>query len=304
MRIGYIGNFKPPFSTENDRKKDFEKLGHEIIQFQENETSIVTLFNNLIGLDILIYSHTHGWGIAGLTDVFAECRMRNIPVVTIHLDLWRKLERWSDVGKEATWSADYIFTPDDTGEWPNGIAERHHYMRPGILSDSCYLAEPDKAKYPHEIIFVGSRGYHHEWIWRTKLIDWLKLAYGGKFGHYGNDGLGVVRQSELNTLYASSKIVVGDSCFGGEIKGYYSDRVTETTGRGGFLLHPRNEWINPHVVQFDLNFEDLKEKIGYWLTHDEEREFQRLQMFEYTKQNDTYLQIGKEILEIVKNLNQ
>ena len=35
----------------------------------------------------------------------------------MHLDLWRGLARWSDVGKEATWSADFIFTPDDTGEW-------------------------------------------------------------------------------------------------------------------------------------------------------------------------------------------
>ena len=110
-----------------------------------------------------------------------------------------------------------------------------------------------------------------------------------------------VSQSELNTLYASAKLVIGDSCFGGQIKGYYSDRVTETTGRGGFLLHPRNEWINPNVIQFDLNFEDLKDKIDYWLTHDEEREAQRLEMYKYTKENDTYLQIGKEILEIVKD---
>lgn len=301
MRIGYIGNFKPPFSTENDRKKDFEKLGHTIIQFQENETTIPKLFGSLSNIDILIYSHTHGWEIAGLKDVFAECRIRYIPVITIHLDLWRGLARWSDVGKEATWTADLIFTPDDTGDWPSDIAERHRYMRPGILSDSCYLAEPDLKKYPYEIIFVGSRGYHHEWNWRPKLIDWLKLAYGGKFALYGNDGLGVIRQGELNTLYASAKLVIGDSCFGGQIKGYYSDRVTETTGRGGFLLHPRNEWINPNVIQFDLNFEDLKDKIDYWLTHDEEREARRLEMYKYTKENDTYLQIGKEILDIVKN---
>jgi hypothetical protein len=306
MKIGYIGNFIPPFSTENDRKKDFEKLGHTITPFQENQTSLGDLFNGLIDLDILIYSHTHGWAIAGLNDVFAECRFRQIPVVTIHLDLWRGLQRWSDVGKEATWSADYIFTPDDTGDWPNDIAERHHYMRPGILSDSCYLAEPNKEKYPHDIIFVGSRGYHHEWKWRPQVIDWLKQTYGNRFGLYGNDGLGVVRQDELNTLYASAKVVVGDSCFGGQIKGYYSDRLTETTGRGGFLLHPKNEWINPHVVQFDLNFEDLKSKIDYWLDHDVEREELRLKMYEYTKEHDTYLQIGKEILDTInaKNSNK
>lgn len=301
-RLGYIGNFKgAPYTTENDRSKDFRKLGHEVVPFQENEVTADFIINNLGGLDCLFYSHTHDYGIRNLESVFKRCRELGIPVVTMHLDLWRGLERWSDVGKEATWSADLIFTPDDTGEWPNDIAERHRYMRPGILSDSCYLAEPDYGKYPHEIIFVGSRGYHPEWAWRPKLIDWLKETYGDRFGLYGNDGLGVVRQSELNTLYASAKIVVGDSCFGGEIKGYYSDRVTETTGRGGFLLHPKNEWINPHVVQFDLDFENIKYLIDYWLEHDEEREARRMAMFNYTKSNDTYLQIGKEILDIVKN---
>ena len=53
------------------------------------------------------------------------------------------LARWSDVGKEATWSADFIFTPDDTGEWRMILLNATTICDSGILSDSCYLAEPD-----------------------------------------------------------------------------------------------------------------------------------------------------------------
>lgn len=39
-------------------------------------------------------------------------------------------------------------------------------------------------------------------------------------------------------LYATVPVLVGDSCLAGDAKAYWSDRVPETTGRGGFLIHP------------------------------------------------------------------
>ena len=69
MNIGYIGNFIPPFSTENDRSKDFRKLGHEVIPFQENEVTADFVINNLNGLDCLFYSHTHDYRIQNLESV-------------------------------------------------------------------------------------------------------------------------------------------------------------------------------------------------------------------------------------------
>jgi hypothetical protein len=38
MKIGYIGNFEPEWSTENDVRKAFEHLGHEVVKLQEDKT--------------------------------------------------------------------------------------------------------------------------------------------------------------------------------------------------------------------------------------------------------------------------
>lgn len=303
LTIGYIGNFIPPESTENHRKWSFEQLGHKVIEFQENQTKSWELISWMKGLDVLFYSHTHSpdYIIPGLIDVFRQYKEAGVPTASLHLDLWRNLKRWEDVGKEATWNAEYVFTPDNTGEWPEGI--NHHYLMPGVVGKYCYFAKPDHKKYPHEIIFVGSRGYHPESYMRPQLIDWLKKEYGNWFGHYGNDGIAVVRGDELNVLLASAKIVVGDSCFanqpGQQIKGYWSDRIPEITGRGGMLLHPEIQdcphngvaWYKPG------DFADLKEKIDFYLNNREEREIKRIVGQDWTKNNATYTHRSREILE-------
>lgn len=47
-----------------------------------------------------------------------------------------------------------------------------------------------------------------------------------------------MRGRELRDVYASARVVVGDSCILSPDEGrYWSDRVPETTGRGGFLVH-------------------------------------------------------------------
>jgi hypothetical protein len=122
-----------------------------------------------------------------------------------------------------------------------------HYLKPAVVERDCYMAEPDHTRFPHEIIFTGSRGYHPEYSFRPKLVDWLQATYGDRFGHYGNDGIRVLRQHDLNVALASAKIVVGDSCFGGR-PNYVSDRYYETRGRGGMLTHPWVDGVDCHGV--------------------------------------------------------
>lgn len=42
----------------------------------------------------------------------------------------------------------------------------------------------------------------------------------------------------MQELYATVPVVLGDSCLAGESHRYWSDRVPETLGRGGLLIHP------------------------------------------------------------------
>lgn len=306
MKIGFIGNFIPPHSTENDRKWSFEKLGHEVITFQENQTKEVDLIDAMSYLDVLFYSHTHdpNYVIPNLVRLFQRYKQAGIPTVSVHLDRWVGLNRVRDMGKEATWFTEYIFMADGSMEAGREYARlglNWHFLRPGVLERECELfPSPNRKKFPHEIIFVGSMGYHPEYPWRPELIRWLHQTYGKSFGHYGNDGIKVVRGMELNELYASAKIAVGDSCFGGRPY-YVSDRYYETRGRGGFLLHPEVEGFDSDGVGHYKHgdFDDLKRVIDYYLENDEERERMRLKGFNRVRSSETYTHRSQEMLDVI-----
>jgi hypothetical protein len=309
MRLGYIGNFGPPYSTECDREWSFQKLGHTVERFQENRTTPGQLRDAIGRLDMLLYSHTHdpSYVIPGLIDVFREYKAAGVPTVSAHLDRWLWLNRVKDVGKEATWFTEHIFMADaspEAAELYDSLGLNWHYLKPAVVERDCYMAEPDHTRFPHEIIFTGSRGYHPEYPFRPKLVDWLKATYGDRFGHYGNDGIRVLRQHDLNVALASAKVVVGDSCFGGR-PNYVSDRYFETRGRGGFLLHPYVEGVDHHGVEVyggdtdDKKLAELEDVIDFYLAREDLREENRREGFEWVRDNETYTQRAAEIIDTV-----
>lgn len=309
MTIGFIGNFTVPYTTEHDRKWSLEKLGHTVTPFQENRTTARQLLNERGRLDLLLYSHTHdpSWGIKDLSSVFEAYAQAGIPTASCHLDRWANLERESDVGVEATWHVKHLFMADGSPEMRHlwrmtgrqFKGQKYHWLKPGVVERDCYLAKPNRSRFPHDIIFVGSKGYHPEHPHRPQLIEWLAEVYGSRFGHYGNDGLGTIRGKDLNTLYASAKIVVGDSCFAGRTKDYWSDRIPETTGRGGFLLHPTVEGLDHEgVPTWEAgDYLALRELVDYFLDQKEAREEVRLRAHHWTKNNATYTHRSDEMLE-------
>lgn len=312
LNIGMIGNFSVPYSTECEREWSFKKLGHQVERFQENRTTPGQLRAAISRLDMLLYSHTHdpSYVIPGLIDVFKEYKAAGVPTVSAHLDRWLWLKRVADVGKEATWFTAHIFMADaspEAAELYDSLGLNWHYLRPAVVERDCYMAQPDHDRFPHEIIFTGSRGYHPEYPFRPKLVDWLKATYGDRFGHYGNDGIRVLRGHDLNVALASAKVVVGDSCFGGR-PNYVSDRYYETRGRGGFLLHR----LIPCGVDYlgvgfygelakndDEMLENLGGQIDYWLANDERREHNRRLGFEWVRDNETYTQRAQQIIDTV-----
>lgn len=305
LKIGFIGNFGPPFSTENDRKWSFEKLGHEVVPFQENEVNYNQLMHHIdsSAFDVFFYSHTHGWEIDNLKGFFEACKRRGIPTVSVHLDRWAGLARESDMGQEATWFTEYMFMADFSPEAQELYAKHNvnaYYLKPGVVERDCRLLPPDRKKFPHAVVFVGSKGYHPEYPFRPQLIEFLHATYGRDFGHYGNDGIRVVRGDELNVLYNTALVAVGDSCFGGR-ENYVSDRYYETRGRGGFLIHPNVPGVdNEGVWHYESgNLQDLKKCIDLALEHADDREKSRLQGFEWVKNNETYTHRAQEMLEVI-----
>ena len=135
----------------------------------------------------------------------------------------------------------HVFTPDGDPKCEAEFVRRginHHWMPPAVVHDECTTGT-FVHRYNQPVIFVGTEHYLKEWPYRTELLAFLRDKYRSGFRRYGN-GMEVVRGQALNDLYATTSVVVGDSlCPGYTHSFYWSDRVCETIGRGGYLVHPR-----------------------------------------------------------------
>jgi hypothetical protein len=307
--IVFLGNFRVDYSTESHHVKTLQSLGHKVIKLQETEAKSEEIYESAKKSDLFIWVHTHGWKTPGrltMSNVLKQLNNSGIPTMTYHLDLWFGLKRQRDLSSDPVYkSIGHFFTVDSKmADWFNErTSVKGHYL-PAAVYDKEAFYKPAK-NFEHEVIFVGSKRYHPEWKYRGQLIDYLSNTYGKKFEHWGNDGLGTVRGKNLNQLYASTKVVVGDTlCPKFNYPDYWSDRVYETLGRGGFIIHPyisgmEKEFTDKeHLVFYEYkNFNQLKELVDYYLNNDEEREKIRLAGHNLVKEKYTYKNRWEHILK-------
>lgn len=244
-----------------------------------------------------------------MQQILAGARAHRIPTLSYHLDLYVGIpERWQSYRNDPyVQGLDHFFTVEPMlVDYLNTLTTvRGHYLTAGVLADECYLAKPLPETYP--VIFVGSYHYHPSWPYRPRLIDWLRATYGDRFHGFGPDFGEVIRGDRLNRVYASTKIAVGDSYSPNfDYPGFWSDRIPETLGRGGFLIHPRIKGIDDfyedrrHLVLYDFgDFDQLKALIDHYLEHDEEREAIRRAGHEHVKAHHTYRHRWQHIIEKV-----
>lgn len=310
MKIVFVGNFRVPFTTENDLAWSYEKLGHKVIKMQEDHVSAEQVYAQARMADMLHYVHTHGWetrGEYGMAEVLRKLDRRGIPTVSTHLDTWYGLRRSGDVANHPFWQTEYVFTADGgADEWIKSLGINHHYLKAGVVERDCFIGDY-RESYAFDVVFVGSKQYHPEWPYRPQLINWLEKTYGSRFGHFGGDGRGVVRGKDLNDLYASAKVVIGDTlCLNFDRQEYWSDRIYETTGRGGFIIHPfieglQNDFdIDKEIIVYRYgDFDELRAKIDYYLSDNDQREAIRMAGHERTKRDHTYTNRVQQVIETV-----
>lgn len=309
MRIFYLGNFLPDYSTETHISRTLQKMGHEVTQIQENFTNPDHLLERLSTEDFDLFLFTRTWGQTVMMGHVDKLRSRGIPSVSVHLDLYVGLQRDGNINSDPFWRTEYVFTADGDPESQKFFESKginHYWLKPGVYKEECYIPERLKTK---DVIFVGSYGYHPEYPYRQKLIDWLKNTYRERFEHWGPDGLGHVRGNDLNILYASTKVVVGDSLLLPGHENYWSDRIPETLGRGGFLIHPAVNGLDlkdrHHLRLYEHgNLKQLKVLIDHYLKDNDEREKIRLAGHTYVKENATYTNRMQELLAVVANTSK
>lgn len=309
LRVALLGNHGVSYSSESHYALTFEALGHTVLRIQEGDVratdiaSIVRDFN----ADLFFHVQTRGLAITGGTELERQRMYQDIPVpkVGYHLDLFFGLDRAEYVHTDPYFTGmDYFFSTDNghDDEW-GAAGVNHYYLPPGVYHAECYDALPNP-RYSSDIAFVGSwKSYAHEEHWqvRRQMLQTLRRRYGRRFKCWPQGQ--AVRGTDLTELYASVKVVVGDSCLAGKVRGYWSDRVAETTGRGGFLVHPYVPGIldvHPNLVTYEPgNWTQLVEKVDYFLANDSDRELSRKQNAEYTRTHNTYLNRLSMILEAI-----
>jgi hypothetical protein len=302
-RLLYVGNFEPTFSTENHVRASLLELGIDVVPAQENQLSLRDLELLAREADLLLYTRT--WGLRGGDAVRFITRLP-IPTASYHLDLYAGLPRGRDLSRDAFWRTRHVFTPDGGSEQffrEQGV--NHHYVKPGVFGAECFLsaAEPSHGA---DVLFVGSSEYHAEWPYRRRLLAFLRDRYGERFVKHGHPE-SHVRGHELNRLYASSKVVVGDSlCLGFDHPRYWSDRVYETLGRGGFMIHPYIQGLEEefedrrHIAYYTYgDFANLGRLIDYYLEHEPEREAIRRAGHDRVRESCTYVHRMRQVLGVL-----
>jgi Uncharacterized protein conserved in bacteria len=301
VQAAYVGNFEPAHSTENHVARALANQGVNVVRLQEQrfgwdpkQVPAKTAF--------VLWTHTHSLAPQRThrrqSHFLEAMRRRGIPTISYHLDRYWDLYREGQIhgsGQEPFFTTDIMCSADggNAQRWQDAGID-HVWMLPGVSKAECApgTVRPEMVS---DIAFCGSwqgvtidessgtcGGYHPESSHRHRLVKWLSDTYGDRCAFWPKRDQPAVRNEDLRDLYASAKVLVGDSCFAGDPRGqhYCSDRVPETIGRGGFLLHPYTEGVTDgtaytpgeHLGAWQAgDWDGLRELIEHYLTHEQER---------------------------------
>lgn len=299
LRVSYLGNFSVPYCTEVHVAASLEAIGVEVDRIQEGQP-VADVTSRVVDAlpDLFLWTQTLSLAEQGGTNedrhvMVSMIRDSQTPSAGFHLDRWWGLSREGQVADQAFFRLDHVFTADGghDADWREA-GVNHHWLPPGVFHGEAIDSAP-RRRYASDIAFVGSwRHYGHEewWPYRRELIERLSARYGARFQCWPRTR--AVRGWELNTLYASVRIVVGDSCLVGTPRNYWSDRVPETIGRGGVLVHPHVEGIDewhPYLPTWRIGeWDALFSVVDDLLANDGARELLRKVGSEDVRENHTY----------------
>jgi hypothetical protein len=301
MKIVFLGNHSVPFSTESHHCWTFEKMGHEVIRLQEGKATTEDVVDACKNAKVFSWVHTHGWPMPGRMvpeEMFNRIHAHGVKSYSYHLDVYFGLDAWDKrdtlVGRHPSWKVQYFFST--VGSKDHLFQQRgvnHYWLSPAVVEYGCFKGAP-RPDLTVDVGFAGSINYHPEYPFRLKMVQALQARYGSRFRVFTG-----IREKALNDLYASVKVMVGDHCFAGEPK-YWSDRLPETCGRGGFIVYPRTEGMTiPTATYEPQNIDNLIAAVDHYLEDEHAREAIRCKAFEHVKVHDTYTNRLQEVLKVM-----
>lgn len=291
LNIFYVGNFDAPHSTENHLRSALEHNGHRVIQHLERPENWAPAAAHLKeahaewGIDFALWTSTSGYAPRGTFEQQQEylvmASQLDIPTVGYHLDVWWGLKREHEVREKPFWRQNVLCTADGGHQeqwWRQGV--QHYWFPPGIVDYEARVGT-FREEYASDVCFVGQgHGYGHKesshrFLLVDHLRDWAAAHPEWRVRFWPGDGKPRIDSVQLRDLYASSKVVIGDSCMVPRFKRYWSDRIPNVTGRGAFLLHPEVVGLkdqHPDLITWPAgDWERLDEKIAYFLEDENQR---------------------------------
>ena len=297
-KISFVGEFTKLYNEEGIARS-FEELGIEVQRFPEFDFQYDKAVQEIEEFkpDLILFAKLQ---IPNKERFLSLMKGRGIPTASWTFDLYFGLRRESYLETDPIFRADFVFGPDgghDKEFKEKGI--NYHLLRQGIYGGFCYKGIKEE-NYPYDIIFTGS--VNKQWLYREEMAGFLSSNYNFKWiGKKIGDK--EIRGKGLNDLYASAKIIMGDSVYSSH---YWSNRIYETLGRGGFIIHPQVEGLEndyipyKHYIPYPFgNWDKLKEKIDYFLPREKEREAIALAGMEHTKNNHTLVHRCRQLLDVV-----
>lgn len=267
-----MGNFGPEHSTENHVRQALLNVGHSVVPYQEDELGSFKRLGDDVeagSVDLVLWTRTWGADVVSPVDalgMLARCETAGVATVGYHLDRWWGLDREQQVRDEPYFRCAMNVTADGghDDEWA-AAGVNHVWFPPAVLDAETRRVGTFQSRLASDVAFVGTwKHYHAEWPYRRELVLWLRKTYGRQFRVWERG----VRGQNLADLYRSASVIVGDSCLAGGVTRYWSDRIPETLGRGGVLIHPLVDGLEAeftpgtHFAAYELGrFDQLKEQI-------------------------------------------
>lgn len=310
MRIVHVGHWDDDWNTEAEWRLAFEALGHQVVPLHDSITSWGTLRTEALDSDLLLWSGgcqpTQPLDHSLLT--LWMLANRGIPSATLHLDPWWGLSR-----NDCPWwlnpmlQTGTVFTAsgDDQDKWERW-GKRHVWLPPAVRHTVVEQPGTPRDEWRCDVAFVGSngRGYHPEWPYRRQLHNALVemcRRNRWRFLNPGGDQSSISR-SEMSDFYASAAVTVGDSlCPLKERSHYWSDRVSEATGRRGLIVMPEIAALGklyPAMPTYPWgDWVQLEATIGHLLDEPDERAWSTAECHAVTAAHHTYLHRARTVLE-------
>jgi len=263
MRIAYIGRFDVRWN-ELGISECLKSLGHEVLELEEGSSKIVERILEWRP-DFVLCAKLR---VDNASHLITVLKHEKIPLVSWTFDLYWDYVREPHIPTYPFLKADLVVTTDGGHDerWKEaGIP--HVTIRQGIHPKDAWIA---KVPHQYDVVFVGSYNSHHPY--RQQMLAALQENFNLAWFGLRDE----MRGEKLNNLIGSAKIILGDSVIS---PNYWSNRIYETIGRGGFYIHPFVEGIDKEftpdqeaVYYEPYNLGELMDKIAYYLKAEDERE--------------------------------